>query len=67
MAGPFAEAQHHLGIDEVLGAAEGDHSDFHRDLSLLTPNFQNPTPTPHALGLGIGNWELGFDAYGYKR
>ena len=27
--GLLGQPQHHLGVDEVLGAAEGDHSDFH--------------------------------------
>ena len=29
VAGLLGEAEHDLGVDEVLGAAEGDHSDFH--------------------------------------
>ncbi len=27
------EPEHHLGVDQVLRAAEGDHSDFHANLN----------------------------------
>ena len=29
VAGLLREPQHHLGVDEVLGAAEGDQSNLH--------------------------------------
>ena len=39
VAGALGQAEHHLGVDKVLGAAEGNQSDFHsifkRDDSLL--------------------------------
>ena len=39
VARPLRETEHHLGVDEVLGTAEGDKADFHTGFELVTGDW----------------------------